>query len=110
LPVSNDRSRRIISRSSRCSSPTAVCSSSREAPEAERLFARVVGSRTARVGDADARTAEARAWLGIAQARQGRHAEAEPLLTATVALLRNHPRYSREARESDKALAALARR
>jgi serine/threonine-protein kinase len=38
------------------------------AAEAERLFARVVASRTARVGEADRRTAEARAWLEAARA------------------------------------------
>ncbi len=74
---------------------------------AEPLIARVVTARTARLGDGDPRTAEARVWLGACLVRLDRVPEGRALLAAGYERLRNEPHFKSDALEASRLLAAL---
>jgi eukaryotic-like serine/threonine-protein kinase len=77
------------------------------AAAAEPLVQRVLGTRTARLGETDPRTAEARVWLGVCLARLGRSLEAAPLLRSGHERLQNEPHFSDDASEASQLLATL---
>jgi Flp pilus assembly protein TadD len=74
---------------------------------AEAPLRRVLTTRTARLGAADPRTAEAQVWLGISLARSGRVGEAKPLLEAGRTRLEREPHFQADAAEASRALAGL---
>jgi hypothetical protein len=75
---------------------------------AEPLVRRVLTTRTARLGESDPRTAEARVWLGACLVRMKRESEGVPLLTAGYERLQNEPYFRPEAQEASRLLATLA--
>jgi eukaryotic-like serine/threonine-protein kinase len=77
---------------------------------AEPLIRRVVTTRTARLGDNDPRTAEARVWLGASLVGQDRASEGLPLLTAGYERLQNEPHFKADADQASRVLTPLAGR
>jgi eukaryotic-like serine/threonine-protein kinase len=77
------------------------------AVEAEPLLRRAFDSRTKRLGETDPRTAEARVWLAACLVALNRQADARPLLETAATRLRDEPRFSPEAREAERLLAAM---
>jgi eukaryotic-like serine/threonine-protein kinase len=75
--------------------------------EAEPLLRRALDSRRKRLGDADPRTLEAHVWLAACLVALDRPVEARPLLENAAARLRDEPRFSPEAREAERLLAAM---
>ena len=75
---------------------------------AEPLIRRVLTTRTARLGDHDPRTAEARVWLGACLVRMKRESEGVPLLTAGYERLQNEPYFRSDAQEASRLLATFA--
>jgi serine/threonine-protein kinase len=75
---------------------------------AEPLIRRVLTTRTARLGDHDPRTAEARVWLGACLVRMKRESEGVALLTAGYERLQNEPHFRLEAQEASRLLAMFA--
>jgi serine/threonine protein kinase len=80
-----------------------------DARAAEPLFRRVVTTRTARLGDGDPRTAEARVWLGASLVGLGRASEGQPLLTSAYERLQNEPHFKADADEASRVLSGLPR-
>jgi serine/threonine-protein kinase len=74
---------------------------------AEPLVRRVLTTRTARLGDRDPRTAEAKVWLGVSLVRLNRAAEGVPLLTAGHERLQHEPHFKADAVEASRLLASL---
>ena len=65
-------------------------------------------TRTARLGDNDPRTAEARVWLGACLVRMKRESEGVALLTAGYERLQDEPHFRSEAQEASRLLATFA--
>jgi eukaryotic-like serine/threonine-protein kinase len=78
-----------------------------QAAAGEPLIRRALETRTARLGPADPRTAEAQVKLGLALAALGRGPEARSLLTPALERLRHEPLFASDVHEAERCLKTL---